>query len=35
MSMTDINLKKNIPFFDNEYASKRDELRKFSQNDEV
>ena len=35
MSMTDINLKKNIPFFDNEYASKRDELRKFSLNDEI
>jgi len=26
MSMTDINLKKNVPFFDNDYPSKRDEL---------
>jgi hypothetical protein len=35
MSMTDINLKKNIPFFDKEYISRRDELRRFSQNDEI
>jgi hypothetical protein len=35
MSMTDINLKKNIPFFDTAYEGKRDELRKFSQNDEI
>jgi len=35
MSMTDINLKKNIPFFDTAYSGKRDELRKFSQNDEI
>ena len=35
MSMTDINLKKNIPFFDKDYISKRDELRRFSTNDEI
>ena len=35
MSMTDINLKKNIPFFDTAYSGKRDELRRFSQNDEI
>ena len=33
--MTDINLKKNIPFFDKDYISKRDELRRFSTNDEI
>ena len=35
LSMTDINLKKNIPFFDQDYQQKRDELRDFSINDEV
>jgi hypothetical protein len=35
MSMTDINLKKNIPFFDKDYLTKRDELRRFSTNDEI
>ena len=35
MSMTDTNLKKNIPFFDQAYPAKRDELRAFSLNDEV
>jgi hypothetical protein len=35
MSMTDINLKKNIPFFDKEYVQRREELRNFSQNDEI
>ena len=35
LSMTDINLKKNIPFFDKSYIGKRDELRKFSINDEI
>jgi hypothetical protein len=35
LSMTDINLKKNIPFFDQDYKGKRDELRRFSLNDEV
>ena len=35
MSMTDTNLKKNIPFFDQDYQAKRDELRSFSLNDEV
>jgi hypothetical protein len=35
LSMTDINLKKNIPFFDRDYVSKRNDLRKFSMNDEI
>ena len=35
LSMTDINLKKNIPFFDQEYQQKREELRAFSINDEI
>ena len=35
MSMTDINLRSNIPFFDKSYAGKRDELRRFSLNDEI
>lgn len=35
MSMTDTNLRSNIPFFDQGYEAKRDELRKFSLNDEV
>jgi hypothetical protein len=35
LSMTDINLKKNIPFFDRDYVGKRNELRKFSLNDEI
>ena len=35
MSMTDTNLRSNIPFFDQGYEAKRDELRKFSLNDEI
>lgn len=35
MSMTDTNMRSNIPFFDQSYEGKRDELRKFSLNDEV
>jgi len=35
LSMTDVNLKKNIPFFDKDYEGKRDELRRFSLNDEI
>ena len=35
MSMTDTNLRSNIPFFDQSYEGKREELRKFSLNDEV
>lgn len=35
LSMTDTNLRKQIPFFDKNYASKRDELRKFSLHDEI
>ena len=33
LSMTDINMKKNVPFFDIDYPGKRDELRRFSLND--
>ena len=33
--MGDINMKKNVPFFDTDYPGKRDELRRFSMNDEV
>ena len=35
LSMADINMKKNVPFFDIDYPGKRDELRRFSMNDEV
>jgi hypothetical protein len=35
LSMGDINMKKNVPFFDTDYPGKRDELRRFSLNDEV
>ena len=35
MSMTDTNLRSNIPFFDKSYEAKREELRKFSLNDEI
>jgi hypothetical protein len=35
LSMADINMKKNVPFFDIDYEGKRDELRRFSLNDEV
>jgi len=35
MSMTDTNLRSNIPFFDQSYEGKREELRRFSLNDEV
>ena len=35
MSMTDTNLKKNIPFFDKDYTGKRDDLRRFALNDEI
>ena len=35
LSMGDINMKKNVPFFDIDYPGKRDELRRFSMNDEV
>lgn len=35
LSMADTNMRKNVPFFDQQYAGKRDELRKFSQHDEI
>ena len=35
MSMTDTNLRKQIPFFDKSYEGKRDELRRFAMNDEI
>lgn len=35
LSMADTNMRKNIPFFDQEYASKREELRDFSTYDEI
>lgn len=35
MSMTDTNLRSNIPFFDKSYEGKREELRRFSLNDEI
>jgi hypothetical protein len=35
MSLTDMQLRKNIPFFDKDYKAKRDELRAFSLHDEV
>lgn len=35
LSMTDTNMRKSIPLFDRDYESKRDELRRFSLNDEI
>jgi hypothetical protein len=35
LSMSDTNMRKNIPFFDQNYAAKRDELRAFSTYDEI
>lgn len=35
LSMSDISLRKNIPFFDQNYKNKRDELRRFSMHDEI
>jgi hypothetical protein len=35
LSMSDTNLKKNIPFFDTNYKSRREELRQFSMHDEI
>jgi hypothetical protein len=35
LSMTDTNLRKQIPFFDKNYPAKRDELRRFSLHDEI
>jgi hypothetical protein len=35
LSMADTNMRKNIPFFDQEYQGKRDELRSFSTYDEI
>ena len=35
LSMADTTMRKNIPFFDQQYAVKRDELRRFSVNDEI
>jgi len=35
LSMSDTNMRKNIPFFDKNYAAKRDELRAFSTYDEI
>jgi len=35
LSMADTTMRKNIPFFDQQYKGKRDELRKFSQHDEI
>jgi len=35
LSMADTTMRKNIPFFDQQYKAKRDELRKFSQHDEI
>lgn len=35
MSMTDTNMRSNIPFFDTSYEGKREELRRFSLNDEI
>jgi hypothetical protein len=35
LSMGDINMKKNVPFFDIDYPGKREELRRFSLNDEI
>ena len=35
LSMADTNMRKNIPFFDMNYKSKREELRQFSMHDEI
>jgi hypothetical protein len=35
LSMADTNMRKNIPFFDMNYKTKRDELRQFSMYDEI
>ena len=35
LSMADTNMRKNIPFFDKSYETKRDELRSFSTYDEI
>jgi hypothetical protein len=35
LSMADVNMRKNIPFFDQNYVNKREELRKFSTYDEI
>ena len=35
LSMTDTQMRKNIPFFDMEYRAKREDLRKFSLHDEI
>ena len=35
LSMADVSLRKNIPFFDQNYVGKREELRKFSTYDEI
>lgn len=35
LSMSDTNLKKNIPFFDINYKARREELRQFSMHDEI
>ena len=35
LSMADVSLRKNIPFFDQNYLVKRDELRRFSTHDEI
>ena len=35
LSMSDTNMRKNIPFFDKAYEGKRDELRAFSTYDEI
>ena len=35
LSMADTNMRKNIPFFDQSYAGKREDLRSFSTHDEI
>jgi hypothetical protein len=35
LSMADVSMRKNIPFFDQNYVGKREELRKFSTYDEI
>jgi len=35
LSMADTTMRKNIPFFDQQYKGKRDELRAFAQHDEI
>ena len=34
-SMADVSMRKNLPFFDQNYLGKRDELRQFSTHDEI